>query len=143
MLHTANYADYDFFGTIGGAGSVFVGHPSELIGEPHIATWSGAPSTYTGSTTITDGSTLVLNTSVIGTSAVTIEYPAVLRMTSGLGFNNVLKTGALNIGGWLDLGDNKLITDTPAGTSTAGVYTGVQGEVQTRVQLRRVGPAAA
>jgi hypothetical protein len=68
---------------------------------------------------------------VVGTSAVSIDYPAVLRMTGGLGANNVLKTGALTIGGWLDLGDNKLITDTPVGTATAGVYSGVQGMIQT------------
>ncbi|MEA2707934.1 MAG: autotransporter family porin, partial [Phycisphaerales bacterium] len=29
-----------------------------------------------------------------------------------------------------DLGDNKLLTNNPAGTATAGVYSGVQGDVQ-------------
>jgi hypothetical protein len=126
-LHTANYADYEFFGTIGGAGDVVMGHPLETIGEPHTATWHGTAG-HTGATTLVDGMTLVLDGSLTGTSLLTVDFATRINMTSGA--TKVIKAGSLNVTGQIDLKDNKLITGTPAGSATGGIYSGVQGLVQ-------------
>ena len=60
----------------------------------------------------------------------TIQTTASVDVAAGA--NKVIKTGTLSITGTgkLDLADNKLITNTAAGTATGGVYNGVQGDVQ-------------
>jgi hypothetical protein len=56
-----------------------------------------------------------------------------LKITgSGGAASGVSNVGGVTIGAAakLDLRDNKLITTTPAGTASGGVYNGLQGEVQ-------------
>jgi autotransporter-associated beta strand protein len=72
---------------------------------------AGAANVYTGATTVNAGTLAVADT---GSK------------------NNVIKGGALTIApaARLDLKNNKLITTTAEGTATAGIYNGVQGQVQ-------------
>jgi autotransporter-associated beta strand protein len=73
--------------------------------------------------------TLVLSNIQAGGLAVSA---GVVRILAGGGSGTASRLSTLSIasGARLDLTNNKLITDTPAGHFTAGAYTGIQGEVQ-------------
>jgi hypothetical protein len=75
--------------------------------------------------------TLVLQSNLTTSSAVSVTGGK-LELATGGGSNRVIKAAsvAATTGGKIDLQDNKLITATPAGSITAGVYSGVQGLVQ-------------
>jgi autotransporter-associated beta strand protein len=86
--------------------------------------------TYSGPTAVSAG-TLVLGQSQTKTSAANVTG-GTLELASGGGSNRVLKTPAYTITGTgrIDIRDNKLITNVAAGSASAGVYNGVQGDVQ-------------
>ena len=84
-------------------------------------------------------STVTLHKSGAGTLTVNNVRAGALDVAAGAvklipnsGPAGMSKVASLTIasGATLDLGANKLITDTPAGAATDGVYSGVQGEVQ-------------
>jgi hypothetical protein len=64
-------------------------------------------------------------------NGLTVNETATLEVANDGSFNNVIKTPAVTIGATarIDLKDNKLLTDTPAGTFNGTNYTGIQGEV--------------
>ena len=62
-------------------------------------------------------------------STLTVSPNAKVTLSTGGGSNRVLNVGNLATTGTIDLKDNKLLTNTPVGTFTAGAYTGVQGMV--------------
>jgi autotransporter-associated beta strand protein len=93
-------------------------------------TWTLAnANTYTGATTVKAG-TLKLENSLTSSAAIQVDG-GTLELASDGSNLRVISTPALTIGatGRLDLADNKLFTNVPAGTFTGGAYTGVQGEV--------------
>jgi len=83
----------------------------------------------TGATAVSGGATLNAN-HVRGGSLTAASSTVVIRPSGGTGAG-VSKVNSLAITGTgkVDLKDNKLITNTPAGTFTGGAYTGVQGDV--------------
>jgi autotransporter-associated beta strand protein len=64
-------------------------------------------------------------------NAVTVSVGTLAIAASGGSAAGVSKANSIAIGASarFDLKDNKLITNTPVGTFTAGAYTGIQGEV--------------
>ena len=109
---------------IAGAGNFVLGS-----GSTNTLTLTGNLS-YSGTTTVNAG-TLRLQTNLTGTSAVNVSN-ATLEVASGGGSNRVLRASSVSITGTgkIDLRDNKLITDTPAGTFDGTSYSGIQGEIQ-------------
>ena len=87
---------------------------------------------YTGTTTVNAG-TLKLETNLVSTSNIAVTA-GTLELASGGGSNRVLVTPSVSVAGdgRIDIRDNKLITATPAGTATGGVYEA--GSVQRMVQ---------
>jgi autotransporter-associated beta strand protein len=88
------------------------------------------PLSYTGATNVNDG-VLKLESSLTTSSAANVTG-GTLEIASGGGSNRALLAPTVSItgGGRIDLKDNKLITNTAPGTSTGGVYNGIQGAVQ-------------
>ena len=93
-------------------------------------TTSGA-NTYTGATVVNAGK-LEIGASLTTSSALTVADGAAVEITPGL--THVVKTGSLTLGASskVDIKDNKLITSTPAGAATGGVYAA--GSVHRMVQ---------
>jgi fibronectin-binding autotransporter adhesin len=87
------------------------------------------PITYTGATSVQSGK-LSLGDSLTTTSSVTVAV-STLELAAGGGSNRVLRSPSIVFGpnGKIDLQDNKLITQTTAGTWTGSTYTGVTGMV--------------
>ena len=87
--------------------------------------------TYTGTTTVSDG-TMSLAASMTSSSDISVTGGTLELRASGSDLNRVIKTGNVSItgSGKIDLTQNKLITTTPAGTTSGGIYNGVQGDVQ-------------
>jgi autotransporter-associated beta strand protein len=113
-------------------GAITDGAASVAIVKDGTGTWTLAGNAdYSGVTTV-NGGTLRLATSLVRSAALTINSGAVVQLASNGTNGRVLKTTNLGIApaGRLDLTDNKLITNTPVGTSASGTYDGVQGEVQ-------------
>jgi autotransporter-associated beta strand protein len=115
--------------TLAGTLSTSAGGGALSVAKSGGGTWVlGGANNYTGSTSVSAG-LLVLQNSLTTTSSVAVTggtlqlQPATTR---------VLKTPAVSISGAgrVDLTDNKLITGTAPGVTTAGVYDGVQGYVQ-------------
>ena len=86
----------------------------------------------TGGLTKTGAGTVALSAPANVYSGATTVSAGTLVVADVGSANRVLKGGALSIApaARLDLKNNKLITTSPVGTATAGVYNGVQGEVQ-------------
>jgi autotransporter-associated beta strand protein len=84
---------------------------------------------HRGVTTV-NGGRLVVAANMTATSGVNITSGATLEVAHS-GGSRVVRTPAVSItgDGRLDLRDNKLLTDTPAGTFNGTSYTGIQGEV--------------
>ena len=82
--------------------------------------------TGTGKTFVSGGASLTTNS--VRQSTLNVDGQVNIRPNG----NNTSVVGALAIGpdGRMDLSDNELITTTPVGIATNGVYDGVQGEVQ-------------
>jgi autotransporter-associated beta strand protein len=86
--------------------------------------------TYTGPT-VADAGKLVFGKSLTSSSSVSALHNAKIELGNDGSHNQFIKTDSVTIdpGATIDLRDNKLLTNTPAGTFTGGAYTGVQGEV--------------
>jgi autotransporter-associated beta strand protein len=86
--------------------------------------------TYSGSTTV-QGGRMALGTNLTTSASVTVTGGTV-ELTPGAGNNRILRTPIVSTSGTgrIDIQDNKLITATPVGTATGGVYDGVTGQIQ-------------
>jgi hypothetical protein len=76
---------------------------------------------------------LVLGGSTSIVSATINVTSGSIKFSSDGTFNRVMATNSLTMSGTtsrIDLADNKLVTNTPAGAFSGGVYSGVQGMVQ-------------
>jgi autotransporter-associated beta strand protein len=92
-------------------------------------TLTGTANTWTGPTSVTGG-TLVLASSLTTSSAVNVNG-ATLQLASDGSSTRVIRTPNVTVSaGTIDLTDNKLITATPVGTASGGVYNGVTGLIQ-------------
>jgi autotransporter-associated beta strand protein len=112
-----------YAGTIQGAGGLALGATSTAT-----LTLSGAL-TYTGVTTVPAGK-IALATNLTSSTAINVTG-GTLELTAGAGNLRVIRTPSLSVtGGRLDIQDNKIITQTPIGSATAGVYDGVSGMIQ-------------
>src|SRR5205814_992190 len=87
--------------------------------------------TYTGATTVTAG-TLLLQANLTSSGSVSVTGGK-LQLDVGGGSQRVLRAPAVSVtgAGRIDIGDNKLITQSPIGSATGGVYTGVSRLIQT------------
>ncbi len=87
----------------------------------------------TGTTTIGDGSSgLSVTANHVRQSTLTINSGTTLKINASSLAAGVSKVNALVVtAGRLDLNNNKLITNDPAGFASGGIYNGVQGMVQT------------
>jgi autotransporter-associated beta strand protein len=115
--------------TIAGVLADSAGGGALSIAKSGAGTWNlGGANTYSGTTSVSGG-TLVLQKNLTTTSGVAITG-GTLQVAPAV--THVLKTPSLSItgDGRVDLKDNKLLTSKPIGTATAGVYDGVQGDVQ-------------
>jgi fibronectin-binding autotransporter adhesin len=101
------------------------------VSKSNTSTWTlSGPLAYTGATTVNSG-TLKLGTNLTTSASVSVTG-GTLELTTGGGNNRVVATPSVSITGEgrLDLTENKLVTSTAPGTATAGVYDGLQREVQ-------------
>jgi autotransporter-associated beta strand protein len=82
---------------------------------------------YTGATTVSAG-TLLLQTNLTASSSVSVTG-GTLRLDVGGGNLRIVRTPSLSVtaSGRLDIGDNKIITQTPVGSWNGSAYTDVTG----------------
>ncbi len=87
--------------------------------------------TYTGATSVAGGH-LALATNLTATSGVAVSG-GTLELVGGGGNNRVIQTPSISVTGTgrLDIQDNKLITKTPVGTASGGIYSDVSRMIQT------------
>jgi hypothetical protein len=119
------------------AGAHTIAAPVTLLRPLNISVAGGAAITLSGDVTANgqvitksgDGDAELPN---VRTTALNVDAGVLRIASSGGAAGGVSNVGALAIAGAarLDLRDNKLVTSTPAGTFSGGVYSGVQGEVQ-------------
>lgn len=102
------------------------------ITKAGAGTWTlDGANTYTGATNVTAGK-LLLGRSFTTSAALSASGSGVIELAQGGA--RVMQTPTVSITGAarIDLKDNKLITDTPAGAASGGVYAA--GSVQRMVQ---------
>ena len=113
--------------SFGGAVTIASGKTLSTGGAGSVA-FVGGISGSGGTLNIRGGTaTLAANATLAG---LTMSPLAKLTVDSGGGSNRVLNASTINSIGTLDLKDNKLITNSPAGTVSGGIYSGLQGQVQ-------------
>jgi autotransporter-associated beta strand protein len=125
---------------IGGSGNVLISGPvsnSPSTGVGSLAydgtgslTINGTTS-YTGTTAATSGK-IVLGNSLTTSSSVTASGSGTIELASNGSAARVINTPSVSVSGTgkVDLKDNKLVTNTTAGSLTGTTYNGVQGFVQ-------------
>jgi len=119
--------------TINSAGTTISGvvNSSGTINAPAVVlNGTGGIATHS---LIVSGSTAELHYNAGTINATSIQLTSGGKMFMSPGGNKTLKAANVTIGGTskFDLADNKLIlTNGVAGTATAGIYNGVQGDVQ-------------
>jgi len=86
--------------------------------------------TYTGPTSVAGGH-LALGTNLTASSGVAVSG-GTLEETAGGGSLRVIHTPSVAVTGTgrLDIQDNKIITQTPVGTASGGIYSDVSGMIQ-------------
>jgi hypothetical protein len=109
-----------------------------LTGGLTVAANPGASGAYTlargtlnaPAIAVNAGGTFTFAGGAINTASVHLSGDAVMQLSPGR--NKTLRASTINIAdaSTLDLSDNQLITDDPVGSTTGGVYSGVQGTVQ-------------
>jgi autotransporter-associated beta strand protein len=119
-----NSTGFTFSGDITGAGGMTKTGNGLMV-------LNGANNNSTGALAASGGK-LQLDSNQIGSSSTTASGTGLIELSESAGFNRVLKTGVVSTSetGKIDLKNNKLLSSGPVGTSTGGVYNGLQGEVQ-------------
>ena len=85
---------------------------------------------YAGGTTVSGGTLVLGNADATGGGSINVADGALAQAQASLPKAVTVTTLATNASGKFDLTDNKMITNSPAGSFAGGVYTGVQGLVQ-------------
>jgi fibronectin-binding autotransporter adhesin len=119
-------------GVMGNALTNSAGGAKLGVNKTGSGTWSltHSANTYTGATTVSNG-TLRLQGNLTSSSSVVVSGGR-LELTSNGTYLRMLRTPSVSVtGGDIDIQDNKLITQTPAGTWNGSSYTDVAGLVAT------------
>ena len=127
-------------GTTNGAGTLRI-TPGGSVGSGNVtnnatfdvfATTTLGGVSGTGNTTIGDGANAVTVTANhFRQNTLTVKSTAVVAASGGAASGaSKVNTYALDPTAKLDLKDNKLISNNPLGVEAAGIYSGVQGDVQ-------------
>jgi hypothetical protein len=121
-------------------GTAIVGNANVSNTVPFlVGNGSGATATYrlsnpAGTHTFANGLTIQSDGRLEGAATIVgnVTNNHIIQMAPGAGTMRILGNITINkpAGATFDLSNNKLITDTAPGTATAGVYNGLQGEVQ-------------
>ena len=128
FLHLRGAAEGEISGDIRITGS----EQQDII-KMDAGTWtiSGADNAKIQKTTVEAG-TLAFAGPRYHTGAIDVQGTSGAAVAPGGGSNRILRADTVTIAAAakIDLGDNKLITNSPAGTFSGTAYTGIQGEVQ-------------
>ena len=128
FLHLRGVAEGEISGNI-----LVTGTETQDIVKLDSGTWtlSGSNNAQMGNTQVQAG-TLVFAGPLHRTNTIDVQGTSSAIVKDGGGSARVLRANTVSIaaGAKLDLKDNKLITNTAAGTSSGGIYNGIQGEVQ-------------
>ena len=128
QLFTVNQtAAASYAGAIAGTGGLTLG---PLSTNSLTLTGGGSSNSWTGATTVSAGRLRFAGADLTNSPSVTING-GTLELAPAQ--TRVLRTPNLAISGTgkLDIGDNKVITQTAVGTATGGVYTDVTRFIQT------------